>query len=508
MPAQPLLTTVQTVPPPRNLVLCLDGTGNQFSHQRTNVIKLFQVCERNAGQRIYYDPGVGTLGDAGYKTAIGRGLNKALGGAIGVGLMRNVEEAYTYLMDTYQPGDRIFLFGFSRGAYTARVLAGFINHCGLFEKGSQNLIPYAMGLFLERPPSKREDKGPFYALRSTFRRTYGRQFTGRDGKPSWQLPIHFLGLWDTVKSYGWLFDPVRIPGEEKNESVRTVRHAIALDEQRVFFPQMHWQRKGAHQDAREVWFAGVHQDVGGGYSEGNSGLSKIALDWMLDQAREAGLRLEESEYQHIVRGAPDVGKSREDKAPPDPHAAQHVSLQGPWRALEALPWRRADGSMCWHPRFKGDRARQVPDSIVVHRSVVLRTQQPVNALTPNQPAVRLGYLPAQLPALSADHHRALAADRPVLVPAVDASPAFLLLPLDQAARHDPWAGEILVLKLSERDHRFLASDWGEDREQTVRRLTQRCHEAQSEGQPDIDHLIEALATVAARWPPARRQRST
>lgn len=499
-------------PPPRNIVLCLDGTGNLFGFNKTNVIKLFQVCQRDEGQLVYYDPGVGTLGDAGFKTSIGRELNKVLGGAFGVGLMKNVEEAYLYLMDNYRTGDHIYLFGFSRGAYTARVLAGFINRCGLFEKGCQNLIPYAMQLFLEKSPLNPSPKelAIFHALRSSFRRTYGRRFTNAKGELTFQTPIHFLGLWDTVKSFGWPYTPPIIPGEEKNESVRTVCHAIALDEQRVFFPQMHWRRKGAGQAVREVWFAGVHQDVGGGYVEDDAGLSKIPLDWMLGHARDAGLRIVEEEYAYVVRGAKDAGGSRRDNKQPDCLAAQHVSLQGPWRVAEALPWRGADAKIRWRPRLNHERARRLPACAVLHRSVVLRTLQPVAALAKKQPAINQPYRATQLPALSADDRQKLAADQPLLIAGTGAAPARLLLPLDTAAqRRDHWAGEILMLALSERDYLFLAPTWREDHDDVVHRLAQRCTRALEETLPRQSDLpkmdafhASAQAVLDAFAPPA------
>ena len=120
----------------KNVVICLDGTGNQFKEANSNVVKLFRVLQRDPRVQVaYYDPGVGTLADPDYKTPVAKKLNKAFGLAFGRGLTRNLEEAYAYLMDQYEADDRIFLFGFSRGAYTARALAGFIHSCGLLEKG-------------------------------------------------------------------------------------------------------------------------------------------------------------------------------------------------------------------------------------------------------------------------------------------------------------------------------------------------------------------------------------
>ena len=254
----------------KNIIVCLDGTGNQYGENLSNVVKLFRMIERTQGAQVgYYDPGVGTMGDPMYKSLIARKINKVLGLAFGRGLTKNLIEAYTYLMEHYEDGDKIFLFGFSRGAYTARALAAFIKQCGLFEKGSVNLIPYAMKLFL-----KKEKTDDDFRMLSGFRSTYGRQFKkvndpkypGRRVKKGsnpyhWQLRIHFLGLFDTVKSYGWVRNPVKLSGESKNPSVLHVRHAIAIDERRIFFRQLHWI-SSPNQDCKEVWFPGVHSDVG------------------------------------------------------------------------------------------------------------------------------------------------------------------------------------------------------------------------------------------------------
>lgn len=441
-------------PPNKNIVICLDGTGNRFEACNSNVVKLFQVCARDHSQIAYYDPGVGTLGDAGYKTSLGRRVNAALGGAFGAGLMKNVEEAYAYLMEHHAQGDRIYIFGFSRGAFTARVLAGFINRCGLFEKGCQNLIPYAMESFIEQQKSEAtgEETQDYFRLRSSFRRTFGRRFQakGRDDLPSLQTPIHFLGLWDTVKTYGNLYNPSRIPRESVNESVGIVRHAMALDERRAFFPQMHWRRKGKGQDVREVWFAGVHGDVGGTPREIESGLSKITLEWMLCHAVEAGLRIDAADYHRIVHGvlaraagyAPAIAK-------PDSTALRHESLTGPWWLIEALPWRRNDGPedgpnhgpLCWwRGRREQERMRAVPGSAVIHGSALARTGQPQERYQANTAAAAYG--PGQLPLLSDAGHRRLAKGFPVLTCEPDRQTQRLLLLLPDGS------GEVLMHRLS------------------------------------------------------------
>ena len=234
------------------------------------MVKLFRVLVRDRDRQVaYYHPGVGTLADPGLRTPLAKKLSVILGGAFGYGLTRNIEGAYAYLMEHYEEGDRIFIFGFSRGAYTARALAAFINECGLLEKGCQNLIPYAMNLFKQRAPAPdqlddadaageaaalgeseelKARKAEFFRLRSMFKSTYARKFVKPNFKASAQDPnpfhykvdIAFLGLWDTVKFYGWLWNPVIVRREQgQNPRALTVRHALALDERRKLFQQMH-----------------------------------------------------------------------------------------------------------------------------------------------------------------------------------------------------------------------------------------------------------------------------
>jgi uncharacterized protein (DUF2235 family) len=295
--------------PGKNVVICLDGTGDQFKQHNTNVVKLFRVLERDPKRQVaYYDPGVGTLADPSYKTPIAKEINKVLGLGFGLGLGRNIEKAYAYLMEQVAENDRIFIFGFSRGAYTARALAGFIHSVGLMERGCENLIPYAMALYRARKVD--------FEILNKFKSTYGRS-----------VQIHFLGLWDSVSTVGWIYDPVFLPYTTNNKSVLAVRHALAIDERRAFFRQLHWGSDNQDQDMKEVWFAGVHADIGGGYPEAESGLAKISLRWMIEEAgsRKFGLKIDETKYNRYVLGI----DSHNKYIGPDEYADAHVSLKGP-----------------------------------------------------------------------------------------------------------------------------------------------------------------------------------
>lgn len=360
----------------KNIVVCLDGTGNQFKENNSNVVKLFRVLQRNPATQVgYYDPGVGTLADPDYKTPIAKSLNKAFGLAFGRGLTRNVEEAYSYLMEHYEDGDDLFIFGFSRGAYTARVLAGFIHQCGLLEKGCQNLIPYAMKLY------KKAD----FQVSGRFKATLARP-----------CRVKFLGLWDSVSTFGWVYDPLHLPWTTNNASVGAVRHALAIDERRVFFRPKLWGPKT--EDTRQVWFAGVHSDVGGGYPESKSGLAKVALEWMIKEALKFELLIDDVKYEKYVLGMRG-DKPYKHYVGPSATADQHESLKGPWWPVELLPQREqtfesGGERRRWHGPHLGGR-RTIPEGAKFHRSVEARLtsggrfqDQPIKYAPTNLPQER------------------------------------------------------------------------------------------------------------------------
>jgi len=345
----------------KNIVICLDGTGNQFKEDNSNVVKLFRTIVRGAGQVAFYDAGVGTLADPQYRTPVGKRFSKWLGLGLGFGLLKNVEEAYSYLMERYEPGDRIFLFGFSRGAYTARVLAGFLQAVGLLEPGNQSLIPYAIKLYKSK---KRRywivgSASPQFQVMQKFKSTFSRS-----------VDIHFLGLWDSVSTFGWIYNPIFLPYTTNNRSVKTVRHALAIDERRAFFQPMPWGLTHAdEQNIKEVWFAGVHSDVGGGYAEEDSGLSKITLRWMLDEATrpEMGLVIDRTKYDRYV-----LGSSGGGYVGPDPEADAHKSLKGGWWLVQYLP------RSVWIPERSKEairfprQDRKVEPGATIHESVLTR----------------------------------------------------------------------------------------------------------------------------------------
>jgi uncharacterized protein (DUF2235 family) len=173
---------------------------------------LFDVAAKHDGQLVYYDPGVGTMGSRAAVTQLGRAATRAGGMIAGYGIKDNIEEAYTWLAQHYRRGDRIFVFGFSRGAYTARALTGMLRTVGLLHADADNLVPYALKLYVKSGPANDPSTTPgaqakkaereFWRLREDFRKTFGNPDFPNPFQHTKQ--IRFLGVWDTVKSVGWL----------------------------------------------------------------------------------------------------------------------------------------------------------------------------------------------------------------------------------------------------------------------------------------------------------------
>lgn len=280
----------------KNLVIFCDGTGNELKAKgNTNVLRLHGMSLESPGQVRFYTAGVGTQGSPQALTAIGRGATRVLGLTFGYGLKANVVEGYTFIMRRWQPGDSIYLFGFSRGAYTVRALAGMLRVVGLLRLDQENMVPYALKLFW-KSHGKEIDwdhvKG------------FTKQFA-REDFDQWGYPVTFLGTWDTVKAVGWFTRRIQLPYTRLLKSVRTVRHACSLDEWRAQYKAytVAWEElRKPSRDMREVWFAGVHSDVGGSF-EPDHQLGEIAMAWIGAEAIAAGLDLDEEAFA-IYRNLP------------------------------------------------------------------------------------------------------------------------------------------------------------------------------------------------------------
>ena len=280
----------------RNLVVCCDGTWNTAEQRDggvpvpTNVVRLYNALAATGPggeeQLKYYHPGVGT--DPGW-------WDRTKGGSTGAGLDRNIMSAYHWLCRNYQSGDRLFLFGFSRGAYTARSLAGLVACCGLLKLDDvkpDEVWKHITRLF-ERGYRHRDIASRLETRKDWQKLGWKFHMAGND--PA--VPIHLVGVWDTVGALGIPDDLALLNLLEAHDEhafhdvklsplIQHARHAVALDEIRANFQPTLWA--GAN-DARlkQVWFPGVHCDVGGGYRE--TGLSDGALRWMIDEAGALGL---------------------------------------------------------------------------------------------------------------------------------------------------------------------------------------------------------------------------
>lgn len=267
----------------KRIVICADGTWNRPEKDLkvdfpTNVLRLARAISPIAAdgkpQQVFYDWGVGSYYD------------EVIGGATGRGLHKNIMDGYRYIVQNYSPGDEIYLFGFSRGAYTVRCLCGLINNCGILKRPDARLIQQAFDHY-------KKSSAPFAP--SGDKSVEFRQKHSHESRE-----IKFVGVWDTVGAMGI---PISFLGlfEDKDEfydtkigrNVRVARHALAIDEHRSDFEPTIWQLRD-NMDMQQVWFAGAHSNIGGSYQPDKDGslLSDNALLWMINEAQQFNLGLE------------------------------------------------------------------------------------------------------------------------------------------------------------------------------------------------------------------------
>jgi uncharacterized protein (DUF2235 family) len=319
---------------PKTICIFSDGTGQggvAKATTNTNVFTLYDAAKRADPQRqfAFYDPGLGSRKD-GAEVGWGRWLQNLVSQATGLGISRNIKDCYGALLKVFEPGDRLFLFGFSRGAYTVRSLGGVLKLCGVPTRDAEGR-------------SARKNRDARLALVDeaveTVYKTYGkdpetrekRRKLGEDYRARYasiKVAPDFIGVWDTVRALG-------LPGtgdifiwrHEFHDAtldprVACARQALAIDEERDAFAPVLWDETDADRASgriRQLWFAGVHSDIGGRYPE--RGLSDIALQWIVDEATALAQPL------LIDRGALPLH--------PDPRGLQHDELETSW-----LPWRR------------------------------------------------------------------------------------------------------------------------------------------------------------------------
>jgi uncharacterized protein (DUF2235 family) len=366
---------------PRQIILGCDGTNNTLtggSHD-TNVLKMIgQLAPETAERLLYYDPGVGSpdqLPPVGLANDLRRRWERVAGLANGRGIYENIAEAYLFLVDHYQPGDQIYIFGFSRGAFTARAVAGMVRLFGIISPSSKSLILTLTRVYFSAPsdsaadigfwprliarrtkqhvarnaavalatdivsPHATEDDVKHYLANTKDHRNtreaialqVRKQFASVEGASA---PIHFIGVWDTVESVGiiGLQRKITSNGATKDEKrYRHIRHALSMDEhRRTFAPRLYWDDDydlnagdpAHHRSLRQRWFRGVHSDVGGGYDVREAGLSDQAYRWMLNEAIACGLAI-----------APQLAASA---SRPKPLIAHDACYDTPWWGVAGL----------------------------------------------------------------------------------------------------------------------------------------------------------------------------
>jgi uncharacterized protein (DUF2235 family) len=343
----------------KKIIICFDGTNDEIGVARpTNVGKTFEMISLTEPtiQIAYYDPGVGTLPASTAHGKVNRGISRTAELAFGWGIRANVVEAYTWLMQHYQFHDKIYVFGFSRGAYTARALVGMLNRPGLLRPGSENLVEYAVREYATNKPVDDTRKGGIAEFADAF--CWG---TATDQlSPAWAdtkfhsgwhaVPIEYLGLWDTVEATG--LGPVgklNWPFTHSLFNVKRLRHAVSIDEHRGPYREFLVDPRAGFEEA---WFAGVHCDVGGTFEDGQ--LSRIALKWVIDGViRELVLREADSYSRQCTVNESDADGQLHHMAP------------------------------MWN--LAGRHHRKIPPAAVLHAAVKHRMEAPGSTYRPTLP---------------------------------------------------------------------------------------------------------------------------
>lgn len=304
----------------KTLAVFFDGTWNSADQESkdgrpcpTNIAKLFQATLPIDGdgkpQIIHYIQGVGT-----------RRMERICGGGFGFGISDNIKEGYNFIVSNYVPGDQIYIFGFSRGAFSARSLAGMIRNVGILKRDHFFLANEAYDRYRDRNESWAPNGNDAASFRANY--TWGNE------------TITFLGVFDTVGALGapfgivlsWLVDKLfrcTFHNTQLSSIVQAAYHALAVDERRLPFAPTEMQPNTNHNDKNfaQKWFPGVHSDVGGGYPE--TGLSDFPLQWMADNAKRHGLNI-------------DLGKITNPRLAPDITQPTHNSQKAFYRLASAL----------------------------------------------------------------------------------------------------------------------------------------------------------------------------
>lgn len=331
-------------PTKRRLIACCDGTWNspdRYGHT-TNVVRLVRSIRSCTAEGIsqvtYYQPGVGT----------GNVLDHLVGGGTGIGLSENVRSAYAFFVDNYQDGDEIFLFGFSRGAYTARSVAGLMAHVGMLRKHHMENFDEVWDYYRQTEAVRNREEATFLA-----------HFPDR--VPRDQLTIRCVGVWDTVGSLGipnsrFCSRTYRFHDTTLGPGVEYAFQALAIDEHRKPFAPSVWKANPAprvQQVVEQAWFAGVHSDVGGGYPEHVT--SDAPLFWMASRLMQP-----HPNGEPLVDLDPEYLCAQADRRHPYGTGMLHKSLTWWWKATTGS----IDRTIC----------ETDPSSEWIHQSVYWRAE--------------------------------------------------------------------------------------------------------------------------------------
>jgi uncharacterized protein (DUF2235 family) len=419
----------------KNIVICCDGTGNEISENISNVLKLYRTLRKTEKttprQMVFYDPGVGTLARQNAWKKLVQDASAIFGLATGYGLDDNVLKSYEFIVDNYTEGDEIYLFGFSRGAYTVRVLAGLIHKVGLIAKEQINLAGPGLTAYKQFSSDNRQPDGgldlrqftdggavdPDDPEQHVTAADQAAQFA-RILSARWPT-IKFVGVWDTVASVivprpdrFYLPSLQVLAFVHRNPSIEIFRQAISIDERRRLFRLQPWEEgekfwpsrfapkdKWKEQDSLQVWFAGVHADIGGGYPEVQSALSKYPLLWMIGEAAKCGLAVNTGTVNRLG-----WGRKRKNSPfdyvrpgflpnPGNPESAAwqpHNSMNATWRVLEYLP--KKDKYKEWPERkstlgfyIPAAEPRVIPEDAFIHESATAKIANDPNYKPVNMP---------------------------------------------------------------------------------------------------------------------------
>jgi len=303
----------------KRIVICCDGTWNEPEQldednriYPTNVLKMVRAIstsdpQSGKHQLVYYQTGIGSAGTG----FISRYISRMLCGLTGLGIANNIQACYRFLANNYSDGDEIYLFGFSRGAYTARSLAGMIGSMGLLQKQDMDKLPRLYAHYKTAPD--RREKSKYADIVNILPRRH--------------VKIKFIGVWDTVGALGLPVQGVQhlsrrwvgFHNTHLGSHIENAYHAVSIDEQRRPFKPSMWTRLDGQEDCQQMWFVGSHSNIGGGLQD--HGLSDIALTWLANRARNKGLNLDAAYFS-----ARDYIKPRAD-------APIFQSLSWPYRLL-------------------------------------------------------------------------------------------------------------------------------------------------------------------------------